>query len=224
MGHQQWDAPRTRASYLTAGSIACRISLGGSSLSIISGIVVHPLYLLRSTTFHCRLRRAAAEILERHHAVGTFYAATKLLGAPHPLWEMATKPDLERLVSAGHEIGLHTHEHQHLWRYTPQSFADDMARNTETIKQSVVDFVPSPLPTLMGFAISDIRSGFQTSCGAVDPFILESMRASSIHISLNRMSWWTIISPSLMCTVSSTRPSREARMVNLYVARRRRAP
>ncbi len=84
----------------------------------------------------------AADILERHHAVGTFYAATELLGAPHPLWEMATKPDLQRLVSAGHEIGLHTHEHQLLWRYTPQSFADDMARNTDTIKQSVRDFVP----------------------------------------------------------------------------------
>lgn len=139
---------------------------------------------------------AASDILERYAAVGTFYAATKLLGSPHALWDMASMPDLDRLVAAGHEIGLHTHEHQLLWRYTSGNFQDDLRRNTEAIKSGVKDFVPESFAYPYGvghfshkkWLSGQLRGSRSTrpgiNSGLIDPHFLKSHPLADVALTV----------------------------------------
>ncbi len=105
----------------------------------------------------------AADILERHHAVGTFYAATELLGAPHPLWEMATNQICNGWFPLATRLDF-IRTNTSFYGATRRSLSQTTWRATPIpLSRAYATLFRSPLPTLMGFAISDIRSGFQTS-------------------------------------------------------------
>lgn len=64
-------------------------------------------------------------LLERRRAKATFFMLGRLALA-HPSAARA-------IVSAGHELASHGHEHRALWRLTPDEFSADLARSREAI-------------------------------------------------------------------------------------------
>ncbi|MEM8616029.1 MAG: polysaccharide deacetylase family protein [Pseudomonadota bacterium] len=67
-----------------------------------------------SFTFDDFPRSAAdngADVLSTVGAVGTFYAASAMVGSETVMGEMFSTDDLQALIKAGHEIGTHTHSH-----------------------------------------------------------------------------------------------------------------
>jgi len=78
-----------------------------------------------------------ARIIEQRGALGTFYAATGLIGQPHDLWTMATAEDIVALDAAGHEIGWHTHEHRLAWQYDAAQLKAELEISTAYLAEVV---------------------------------------------------------------------------------------
>ncbi len=70
-----------------------------------------------------------APMLEAYGARGTYYIATGLLGQKTEDFALIDADGVRDLHRGGHEIGLHTHDHQRAHVHTPKSFAADLERN-----------------------------------------------------------------------------------------------
>src|SRR5262249_47697128 len=55
--------------------------------------------------------QTGGEILIRHGVQGTFYIALGIMGTRTVVGEMFAPIDVERAISAGHELGSHTYDH-----------------------------------------------------------------------------------------------------------------
>lgn len=76
---------------------------------------------------------AGAQILERHGARGTYYAAAGMAGVEGPCGVGFTQADIARLVAAGHEIGCHTSDHADCAQQDVFSTLEDLARNRNAL-------------------------------------------------------------------------------------------
>ena len=76
---------------------------------------------------------AGAEILERHDAHGTYYAAAGMAGKPGPCGPGFTPGDLKRLHDAGHEIACHGFGHIDCARADVFDALRDIARNRDAL-------------------------------------------------------------------------------------------
>jgi peptidoglycan/xylan/chitin deacetylase (PgdA/CDA1 family) len=96
--------------------------------------------------FPASAHEKAAPILEAFGARASFFAATALLGKPHPLWKMADPDAIPDLADRGHEIGLHTHGHAPLWQTNPRTLTSDIEKNLNMLQDL------SPRLTIESFA------------------------------------------------------------------------
>ena len=74
-----------------------------------------------------------AQILERHGARGTYYAAAGMANADGPCGPGFSEADIKRLVAAGHEVGCHTSSHADCAQQDVFSTLEDLARNRDAL-------------------------------------------------------------------------------------------
>ena len=82
---------------------------------------------------------AGSEVLERHGARGTFYAATGLLGRDSVSGRVATAEEIAELAERGHEIGAHSHGHADAAKAGLDGLEADLATNLDTLQQCLGD-------------------------------------------------------------------------------------
>lgn len=104
----------------------------------------------------------AAQLLERHDARGTFYAATGLMGEHHDLWPMASADALRPLAEVGHEIGLHTHAHKRVWDYDAAGLQADLDRNRNAIAAQIGFYRPETFAYPYGVGRIDTKRWLAT--------------------------------------------------------------
>ncbi|HYD86889.1 MAG TPA: polysaccharide deacetylase family protein [Vitreimonas sp.] len=74
-----------------------------------------------------------ADILERHGARGTYYAAAGLAGQNGPCGRNFSAGDVRRLLEAGHEIGCHTHAHTDCAKQSVYDSLQEFAKNRDAL-------------------------------------------------------------------------------------------
>ena len=72
---------------------------------------------------------AGGPVLARHGVTATYYTSFGLAGRDGASGPHFTHHDLRALLSAGHEIGCHTHAHCPAWETTPEDFEASVTRN-----------------------------------------------------------------------------------------------
>ena len=75
--------------------------------------------------------RAGASILEDFGTRATYYVSFGLLDLPSPSGRIASPDDLQRVVSAGHELGCHTYDHLNGSETDTWLFMQSIERNAE---------------------------------------------------------------------------------------------
>ena len=79
----------------------------------------------------------AASVLDDNGMLGTFYAATGLLGRHENGQLIASSEMIVDLARRGHEIGGHTHDHIDVQRASRQTLAENLQRNDKAIAKLV---------------------------------------------------------------------------------------
>jgi peptidoglycan/xylan/chitin deacetylase (PgdA/CDA1 family) len=77
------------------------------------------------------------EILNRFHAVGTYYACIGMMGATTATGQQFVIDDLPLLLGKGHELGCHTYAHCHSWDTDPPAFEEAVVKNRSALQQVV---------------------------------------------------------------------------------------
>jgi peptidoglycan/xylan/chitin deacetylase (PgdA/CDA1 family) len=113
-----------------------------------------------------------ADILEGHHARGTFFVSGGLVGVPTPHWATGDDKDIVALHRRGHEIGCHTFSHARTCDLSASSLSTEIAQNRQYFR--AVD----PSIRIENFAYpwgygslvrkQQLRSAFQ-SCRSIVP-------------------------------------------------------
>ena len=93
-----------------------------------------------------------AAILERHGAVGTFYAAGALCGTTSDGVSYFEREELADLVRRGHEIGDHTFGHIHVPRHGRAEREQDLARNARFLVDTLGDVIATSFAFPFGHA------------------------------------------------------------------------
>jgi peptidoglycan/xylan/chitin deacetylase (PgdA/CDA1 family) len=83
------------------------------------------------------------EVLGRHNARATYYAAGSFEGATADGLEYFTADDLKDIVAAGHEIGCHGFAHEVNWKLSSQDLVIDSERNAAATRSALGDYVMS---------------------------------------------------------------------------------
>lgn len=92
-----------------------------------------PILSITFDDFPASAARAGAQVLERHGARGTYYAASSMAGVEGPCGKGYSAGDVQRLIAAGHEIGCHTSTHADCARRDIFTTLDDLARNRDAL-------------------------------------------------------------------------------------------
>jgi peptidoglycan/xylan/chitin deacetylase (PgdA/CDA1 family) len=79
--------------------------------------------------------RVGGEILKRHGARGTYYAAFGLMEKDTPSGRIFGLADLPALISDRHELGCHTYAHCHSWETAPRVFEASILENRRALQQ-----------------------------------------------------------------------------------------
>lgn len=93
-----------------------------------------------------------AAILERHGAVGTFYAAGSLCGITSEGLQHFDRADLADLVRRGHEIGDHTFGHIPVPRHDRAALERDLERNASFLREVLGDVIATSFAFPFGHA------------------------------------------------------------------------
>jgi peptidoglycan/xylan/chitin deacetylase (PgdA/CDA1 family) len=94
-----------------------------------------PILSITFDDFPVSASTVGAEVLERHGARGTYYAASGMAGVDGPCGLGYSPADIKRLVAAGHEIGCHTSSHHDCAQRDVFSTLEDLARNRDALLQ-----------------------------------------------------------------------------------------
>lgn len=79
---------------------------------------------------------AGAQILEKYHARGTFYACMGLMGASlSQNRRIFSKPHLDAIIRGGHELGSHTYSHPSCHKSSLVSFAWDALKGELAVRR-----------------------------------------------------------------------------------------
>jgi peptidoglycan/xylan/chitin deacetylase (PgdA/CDA1 family) len=76
-------------------------------------------------------------ILKHYGVAGTYYACLGLMGSETPTGRIFAAPDLEKLLSCGHELGCHTFDHYDSWDTAPLEFEASILRNQRAISEQL---------------------------------------------------------------------------------------
>jgi peptidoglycan/xylan/chitin deacetylase (PgdA/CDA1 family) len=94
-------------------------------------------------------------ILEAHGYRGTYFVSMGLAGRTIETGEMFVAPDLDALLSRGHELGCHTHEHVPAWETHPAAYLASVERNARALG----DLPQAVRPTTHSYPINYPRPG-----------------------------------------------------------------
>lgn len=83
--------------------------------------------------------RIGAEILEKNNAHGTYFVSMGLEGRTENEVRMFDRCDIERVWTAGHEIGCHTYGHVDCRLATGTELANETQRNKEEVLNALKD-------------------------------------------------------------------------------------
>lgn len=92
-----------------------------------------PILSITFDDFPASAASVGAEVLERHGARGTYYAASGMAEVDGPCGFGYGPTDIKRLVAAGHEIGCHTSDHDDCAQQDVFSTLEDLARNRDAL-------------------------------------------------------------------------------------------
>ncbi|MEZ5956239.1 MAG: polysaccharide deacetylase family protein [Hyphomonadaceae bacterium] len=92
-----------------------------------------PLLSITFDDFPATAATTGAQILERHGARGTYYAAAGMANVDGPCGPGFSEADITRLVAAGHEIGCHTSSHADCAQRDVFTTLEDLARNRDAL-------------------------------------------------------------------------------------------
>ena len=77
---------------------------------------------------------AGARVLERHGLRGTYYVSMGLLGQAGPSGPLGGPDDLRAAVTAGHELGCHTHDHLDAWEVPAATYVASVQANAHALE------------------------------------------------------------------------------------------
>jgi peptidoglycan/xylan/chitin deacetylase (PgdA/CDA1 family) len=126
------------APYLPSSSIWSRFNRQWARFSARTPISVDLDHAIVSFSFDDFPKSAAiqgAQALEAHNWRGTYYASAVFAGQLNHHGEMFDATDLQRLETAGHEIGCHTYEHLDCAKATTVEIMKSVERNQTALKQ-----------------------------------------------------------------------------------------
>ncbi len=109
-----------------------RSSLFGKK--IVAWSSPHPFVSFTFDDFPRSAYRRGGKILENYKIRGSYYVSFGLLGKMAPPGEMFRLEDLQELLSLGHEIGCHTHDHLDAWHAGGRVFEESLLKNQEAMK------------------------------------------------------------------------------------------
>ena len=92
-----------------------------------------PVLSITFDDFPSSAAHTGAQILERHGARGTYYAASGMANVDGPCGMGFSEADIKRLVAAGHEIGCHTSSHADCAKQDLFSTLEDLAHNRDAL-------------------------------------------------------------------------------------------
>ena len=92
-----------------------------------------PVLSITFDDFPSSAAHAGAQILERHGARGTYYAASGMANVEGPCGLGFNEADIKRLVASGHEIGCHTSSHADCAKQDLFATLEDLARNRDAL-------------------------------------------------------------------------------------------
>lgn len=92
-----------------------------------------PILSITFDDFPASAASAGARVLESHGTRGTYYASAGLAGEEGPCGRNFTAADIDRLASAGHEIGCHTFRHRDSTRRPMFETLQDLALNRDAL-------------------------------------------------------------------------------------------
>lgn len=124
------DATFRRLSERIDHTIARRIPFRTAAIKL-----ERPVISFSFDDFPVSAHETGARILEDHGALGTFYAASGLIGQKRALWTIAGADSIRDLHERGHEIGLHTHSHRPSFLMDRRRFGADLAANRAALRR-----------------------------------------------------------------------------------------
>ena len=92
-----------------------------------------PVLSITFDDFPASAAHEGADILERHGARGTYYAAAGLAGEDGPCGHNFTAADVTRLLANGHEIGCHTYAHTDCAKQSVFGTLQELAQNRDAL-------------------------------------------------------------------------------------------
>lgn len=137
---------RNRYARTAAGLLARRVVMIQSSCPVIS---------FTFDDFPTSALELGGAILNKCGTAGTYYTSLGLLGRTTPVGKIASASDLERVLSAGHELGCHTFAHCHAWETRPQVFEASVVENRRALNA----LLPDATFETMSYPISNPRPG-----------------------------------------------------------------
>ena len=135
------------------------------------------------------------EILKRHGASGTYYAALGLMNTTNELGEQLTPEDIQSLLLQGHELGGHTFAHSSCRRVSSKQFEQDVLAGCDAIHRATAcearhfaypyGHVTLGLKKSLGQQMQSCRG---TQGGINGPVIdLNLLRANSLYGDIDRL-------------------------------------
>lgn len=138
---------------------------------------------------------SGGEILARHNARATYYAAGSFQGRTEDGLEYFTPEDLKAIAAAGHEVGCHGYRHKVSWRLSSQDLARDSERNAAAVREALGDYVLSSYAYPYGEASPRTKgvmgARFATSRGitkGVNAGLIDLAQLKAVGI---ERWWWT---------------------------------